>query len=245
MNEDARVLRLLGPKKSLRELAQEAVRQAILDLRFRPGERLIERTLCSELGVSRTVVREVLRFLEAEGLIEISPNRGPVVATIKPADIDQIYELRSHLEGLAAAECARLAGPSDIAVLEDAIKELRTARTNEDPRLSLRAANRFYQQMFAISRKSVAWGVVEGLNLRINALRTMTITSAGRQKVALKEMERIFKAISTGDAKAARQAAIDHVEAAAAVARRLLAEEPASDPQAAAQPRKRKTGTAA
>jgi DNA-binding GntR family transcriptional regulator len=243
MNEEARVLRLLGPKKSLRELAQEAVRQAILDLRFRPGQRLFERTLCSELGVSRTVVREVLRFLEAEGLIEISPNRGPVVATIKPAEVDQIYELRSLLEGLAAAECARLAAPAGIAVLEDAIKELRTARRNEDPRLSLRAANKFYQHMFAISRKSVAWAVVEGLNLRINALRTMTITSAGRQKVALREMERIFKAISAGDVRAARLAAIDHVEAAAAVASRLLAEEAAADAQDASVSRKPRTGT--
>jgi GntR family transcriptional regulator, trigonelline degradation regulator len=243
MREEGRVLHLLGPKKSLRELAQEAVRQAILDLRFRPGERLIERTLCSELGVSRTVVREVLRFLEAEGLIEISPSRGPVVATIKPAEVDQIYELRSLLEGLAAAECARLASPVDIEVLEDAIQGLRTASTNADPRLSLRAANKFYQHLFAVSRKSVASAVVEGLNLRINALRTMTITSAGRQKVALKEMERIFTAISDGDAKAARLAAVDHVEAAAAVARRLLAEQAAAGAQGASVPRKHKTGT--
>lgn len=213
-----------------------AVRQAILDLRFRPGERLIERALCTELGVSRTVVREVLRFLEAEGLIEISPNRGPVVATIKPADVEQIYELRSVLEGLAAAECANLAEPADIETLEQAIKELRTASSNEDPRLSLRAANKFYQHMFATSRKSVASAVVEGLNVRINALRTMTITTPGRQKVALKEMEKIFKAIAAGEPKAARLAAVDHVEQAAAVARRLLATESSTEPLGSAVP---------
>ncbi|MFO1058148.1 MAG: GntR family transcriptional regulator [Dongiaceae bacterium] len=227
------MLRVLVPQKSLRELAHEAVRQAILDLRFRPGERLIERTLCAELGVSRTVVREVLRFLEAEGLIEVSPNRGPVVATIKPADVEQIYELRAMLEGLAAAECARLAGPEDVARLEQAIGELRTATSTDDPRLSLRAANRFYAAMFATSRKSVAWSVGEGLNLRINALRTMTITSPGRQKVAQREMEKMFKAIAAGDARAARAAAVEHVERAAAVARRLLAEQAAAGDGAA------------
>ncbi|HXP74718.1 MAG TPA: GntR family transcriptional regulator [Stellaceae bacterium] len=229
MAEKARVLRLLGPQKSLRDQAQEAVRRAILELRFRPGERLVERTLCAELGVSRTVVREVLRFLEAEGLIEISRNRGPVVATIKPADVEQIYELRSLLEGSAAAASARLADAADVALLERAIHELREASAKGDPRLSMRAANKFYQQMFAISRKSVAWSVVEALNLRINALRTMTVTTPGRQRIALREMERMFRAIASGDAKAARAAAVEHVEEAAAVARRLLSEQSAAE----------------
>lgn len=223
--EEGAVLRAVRPAKSLRELAQEAVREAILDLKFRPGDRLVERTLCTQLGVSRTVVREVLRFLEAEGLIEISPQRGPVVATIKPADVEQIYELRSVLEGLAAAECAKRAGDADLAILEQAMKELRTASTNRDPKMSLRAANNFFQHMFTISGKSVAWSVVESLNLRINALRTMTITTPGRQRVSLREMEVIYQAIVDGDAEKARAGAIDHVEQAAAVARRLLSEE--------------------
>ncbi|HYB10225.1 MAG TPA: GntR family transcriptional regulator [Alphaproteobacteria bacterium] len=229
MGEQGRVLRLLEPQKSLRELAQEAVRQAILELRFRPGERLIERTLCAELGVSRTVVREVLRFLEAEGLIEIPPNRGPVVATIKPAEVEQIYELRSMLEGLAAAECAKLAAAPDIETLGQAIKELRTACTKRDPRMSMRATDKFYRQMFATSQKSVSWSVCESLNLRVNALRMMTITTPDRQRISLREMERIFRAIANGDGKAARAAAIDHVEQAAAVARRVLSEGGASE----------------
>ena len=229
MREKGRVLRLLAPQKSLSELAQEAVRQAILELKFRPGERLIERTLCAELGVSRTVVREVLRFLEAEGLIEISPNRGPVVATIKPADVEQIYELRGMLEGLAAAECAKLAQRPDIETLGQAIKELRTASTSKDARMSMRATDKFYRQMFATSRKSVAWSVCESLNLRINALRMMTITTRDRQRISLREKEWIFRAVVARDGKAAQAAAIEHVERAAAVARRVLSEPTASE----------------
>lgn len=236
MTEKRRVLRLLAPQKSLRAQAQEAVRRAILELRFQPGQRLVERTLGAELGVSRTVVREVLRFLEAEGLIEISRNRGPVVATIKPDDVEQIYELRGLLEGSAAAACARLAETADIAELERAMRDLREASAKDDPRLSIRATNKFYERMFATSRKSVAWSVVETLNLRINALRTMTTRTPGRQQVALREMEKIFRAIGAGDAKTARAAAIEHVEAAGAVARQLLAEQPPADrPGAAAR----------
>ena len=61
---------------TLRELALEKMRTAILEAHFQPGERLVERSLCEGLGVSRTVVREVLRHLEAEGLVDSIPNQG-------------------------------------------------------------------------------------------------------------------------------------------------------------------------
>ena len=62
------------PAKTLRQLALEKMREAILTMKFRPGERLVERALCERLGVSRSVVREVLRHLESEGLVETIPN---------------------------------------------------------------------------------------------------------------------------------------------------------------------------
>jgi DNA-binding GntR family transcriptional regulator len=214
-------LRIERPKKNLRELVQSAMREAILDLRFEPGERLVERNLCAQLGVSRTVVREVLRFLEAEGLVEATLN-GPVVARIKPEEAEQIYEIRAVLEGMAAGACAKLITPEDLLELGRAMNDLTLARDAADPQLSLKATNRFYQRVFAVSQKSVAWNVVEGLNVRINALRSMTIRTPERQAIAVAEMQRIYDAIARHDAEAARAAAIDHVEAAAGTARRLL-----------------------
>ncbi|HEV3431849.1 MAG TPA: GntR family transcriptional regulator, partial [Paraburkholderia sp.] len=73
-------LRVERPTATLRELTLQKMRQAILDAHFAPGERLVERTLCEELGVSRSVVREVLRHLEAEGIVDTLPNQGPIVA---------------------------------------------------------------------------------------------------------------------------------------------------------------------
>jgi DNA-binding GntR family transcriptional regulator len=214
-------LRVERPKKNLRELAQDTMREAILDLRFVPGERLVERNLCTQLGVSRTVVREVLRFLEAEGLVENTPT-GPAVARIKPEEAGQIYEIRAVLEGMAAGACAERIKPEDLRVLQLAMDELIAARDASDPLLSLKATGRFYQRVFAVSEKSVAWNVVEGLNVRINALRSMTIRTPERQAIAVAEMQRIFDAIARHDAEAARIAAIEHVEAAAATAKRVL-----------------------
>uniref|UniRef100_UPI0035161B75 GntR family transcriptional regulator n=1 Tax=Cognatishimia sp. TaxID=2211648 RepID=UPI0035161B75 len=69
---------------------------------FQPGQRLVERPLCDQLGVSRTVIRETMRYLEAEGLVDILPGRGPIVAKISREDARQIYDIRRMLETSAA-----------------------------------------------------------------------------------------------------------------------------------------------
>ena len=99
--EDA--LRIDRSAKTLRELAVERLRDAILDGQFRPGDRLVERVLCERLGVSRTVVREALRHLETEGLVDVVPQQGPAVARLDAGQATQIYEIRAMLEALAAA----------------------------------------------------------------------------------------------------------------------------------------------
>src|SRR6476661_6411138 len=97
---------------TLRELTLEKMRGAILNLIFQPGDRLIERELCDRLGVGRTIVREVLRHLEAEGLVQNLPHRGPTVSIPTVHECRQIYELRAVLEGMAAKACAELKSPA-------------------------------------------------------------------------------------------------------------------------------------
>lgn len=97
MHESFPSLKVERRTTTLRELVLEKMRTAILDARFLPGDRLVERTLCEELGVSRTVVREVLRHLEAEGLVDTVPNQGPIVAVLDLDRAAEIYEIRSLL----------------------------------------------------------------------------------------------------------------------------------------------------
>lgn len=215
-------LRIDRPKKSLRELAQDAVRQAILELQFVPGERLVERTLCERLGVSRTVVREVLRYLEAEGLVEVSPHKGPIVARLRPDEAEQIYELRALLEGIAAAACAKMAKAQDLAEMETAALEIERASTTQDPVLSLRATSTFYESMFRTAGKTIAFEIVKSFHLRINALRALTITSEGRQSSAAQEIRTLYEAIASGNSELAAKVSARHVENAAEVARAIL-----------------------
>src|ERR1700754_1706867 len=91
----------------LRHSVTESIRNAILLGRFSPGHRLPERELCEMIGVSRTLVREALRQLESEGLIQLIPHRGPIVARVSLAQAEQIYQVRCELEGLLAGLFAR------------------------------------------------------------------------------------------------------------------------------------------
>ena len=206
--------------KSLRQLALEKLRGAILELRFRPGERLVERTLCARLGVSRSVVREVLRHLEAEGLVVSIPGHGPAVANPDPAQIGQIYELRSILEGMAARHCAERAGPAERAALRAALARVKDGYAMADPGAVLRATTEFYETMFRAAGRTVAWDVVMGRNGRITHLRATTIATEGRDRDGVAEMERIHEAIAARDPAAAEAASIAHVRSAMGLALR-------------------------
>lgn len=83
----------------LREQVLELLRADILAAEFAPGQRLVESRLCERFEVSRTVIREVLRQLESEGLVALVPHRGPVVAELTRADAKALYEVRGALEG--------------------------------------------------------------------------------------------------------------------------------------------------
>ena len=90
------------------------IREAIVDGRLRPGQRLKEEELARELGISRTPVREALLMLQAEGLVDATPNRGATVRTYTAEDLDDLYQLRALLEGHATRRAA--SGLSDEAI---------------------------------------------------------------------------------------------------------------------------------
>src|ERR1700733_2859126 len=87
----------------LRRRVEDALRQAIISGQFAPGDRLRERDLIELLKVSRTSLREALRQIEAEGLVALEPNRGPVVTTVTYEEVEEIYEVRSVLEAQACS----------------------------------------------------------------------------------------------------------------------------------------------
>jgi DNA-binding GntR family transcriptional regulator len=214
------------PDKTLRELALAKMRDAILEAHFKPGERLVERDLCEQLGVSRTVVREVLRHLESEGLVATVGTRGPVVAETTPEQAMQIYEIRGALEGMAAKACALQNDPAIADRLQEMLDRIVSAYARGRMDQVLEATTQFYRYLFEGAGQDIAWGIVKSLTARINRLRSMTIRTPGRGQDGPRQMQLVIDAIKSGDGSAAFRAAQEHVTIASRIARSLLSEKP-------------------
>jgi len=209
------LLRVAAP---LRQELINQIRSSILVFEYRPGSRLVERTLCDRYGVSRTVVREALRQLEAEGLVTIVPNRGPVVAVLSHADAVALFEVRGDLEALAARLFATRATQEERRRLEQSVEEVAAAFAAGDLQVALTAKDSFYEALFAGAHNEIMTGILLGLHARVQLLRGVSLRATGRQPETLKEIRRICELAVAGNAEEAAAAAAFHVEQAASVA---------------------------
>ena len=208
---------------TLRDMVQERMREAIIEGHFSPGERLVERPLCDQLGVSRTVIRETIRYLEAEGLVEIIPNKGPIAAQMNWRDAKQIYEIRKQLETSAAVACAQSHSKAMKQKLKSALDTLRHAY-KEDQATLFRATTEFYQIIFEEAEHHIALEIVQRLNGRISRLRVMTLSTQDRFKSGFAHMKAISEAILLNDPIAAEKAIEAHITDASQIAERLLSD---------------------
>ena len=198
------------------------LRDAIVTGYFKPGERLVEATLCELMNVSRTSVREALRRLEAERLIVIVPNRGPSVAEISWEDAEQIYQVRALLEGEAAAMFAARATPIDIKKMRKALDAFAEAAADNDAIGRLNATGQFYDVLLAGCGNRIIREILDGLVARINFLRARSMSRPDRARYSLSEMRRILSAIQKKDTELARKAAVHHVIEACLAAREVF-----------------------
>ncbi len=208
--------------QSVHQQAAERLRAAILAGVFGPGDRLIEADLCRRLGISRPSLREVLRSLEAEGLIVIVPNRGPQIPVLTWAQAEEIYRVRALLEGEAAALAAKHASEVDRQTMRASLAAFERAVQKGDPSTRLSATADFYRAMLHGSGNALIEELLQRLVARINFLRAQSMSRAGRAKFSAKEMRAIFLAITKGDSRAARRAAQHHVKNAESAAREIL-----------------------
>ncbi|MHA6615804.1 GntR family transcriptional regulator [Pseudonocardia sp. DLS-67] len=198
------------------------LRDAIVGAEYAPGERLTERVLCERFEVSRTVVREALRQLESEGLVEMVPQRGPVVATVSAADAVSLYEVREVLEALAGRAFAERATAAQKATLQRRLKSFEAALDRGDLRAVLAAKEGFYDALLDGAGNPVARATLRGIHARTSMLRGMTLQAPGRSDHTRRELRAITRAATSGDPAAAWAACEEHVRSAAVVAMEQL-----------------------
>ncbi len=210
-------LRVVQRPAPLRQKVVDVLRGAIVEGRYRPGDRLVERDLCEATGVSRTLVREALRQLEAESLVTVIPNKGPVVSTIAPPEAREIYQVRAVLEALACKLAARNGSAERKRQLQEQFRLFAAACMADDAAEAVRAKASCYAVLFDCSGNEVLKSQLELVFARTSLLRARTLAMPGRLHNSRKEIGEIVKAIEEGDGERAWEASIRHVEAAAAV----------------------------
>lgn len=201
----------------LRRQVADILRDAITNGLFEPGGRMTERSLCESLDVSRSTVRESLRQLEAEGLVCIYPNRGPVVAELDDSEAREIYEIRSKLQALASASCARRRSPQLLAGLETALAEMRrAAETGDFPALQA-ARTEFYNWIFDGSGNRQLAILLKQFRARMTLMRGLGGLRRERMQEAVRGASEILAAVAAGDEAAAAEASEAHIGRAAAL----------------------------
>jgi GntR family transcriptional regulator, trigonelline degradation regulator len=200
----------------LREQVSDLLRKEIVEMRLRPGQRLVERELIERIGVSRTTIREAIRHLAAEGLVTTIPQKGAIVASPSWKEAAEVYEVRALLEGAAAREFAERASENQLKALHRALRLVE--RRAEDPRGLLHAKGHFYEVFFDGSGNATIRQIIEGLQARVAVLRAASLQVDGRAAQSVVEIRAIVEAIERRDPAAASDAAAFHVRQAARAA---------------------------
>jgi DNA-binding GntR family transcriptional regulator len=222
-------LRVTRNQPTLREIVVDKLRQAIMTFQLLPGDRLVERDLCERLGVSRTSVREALRQLEAEGLVDHSG--GPRVAVITLEDARDIYELRCMLESTVVQLFTQKATRRQMAELERAWEILKETLREGDTHEIVEAVSDFYGVLYEGAGNRIAGQILSQLQARVNYLRATSVSQKARSLDSFREMTRIVEAIKARDPVAAHEACVAHIQAAAKVALAVLADKEGQSPE--------------
>ncbi|WP_254070342.1 GntR family transcriptional regulator [Acidisphaera sp. L21] len=208
--------------QSTRRQVEEAVRAAVVGGRFAPGQHLPDRVLCEEFGASRSVIREAVRLLEAEGLVNVLPNRGTFVAFLTAAEATQIYEVRGVLEALAGEGCAIRATDAERASLRDIYERIAKVDENAGQGVLLGLKQEFYDALLRGCHNPLVARMLDQVLNRNTQLRAMSMSEPGRLKHTVAELRRVVEAIEQRDPEGAWDACRIHVRRASTIALRIL-----------------------
>lgn len=214
-------------RETIRARAEATLRDAITNGRFAAGERLVERELCEALQVSRGSLREALRGLAVEGLVDIVSHRGPTVARISAEQAREIYLVRGALEGLAARTLADRPNPEALERMALALDKLRDVQHGAgDPATLLPVKAEFYRALFDGAGNATLAEMMDKLLARISVLRRTSFSRPDRLSQSICEISEIVESIRSRDPDRAERACRFHVEQACRAALPLLPSSP-------------------
>lgn len=194
----------------LRQQVVKLIREDILEENLVPGQRLVENALCDAYGVSRTVVREALRQLESEYLIEVVPNLGPIVRVLTEDEIKAIYVVRAALEGLAGKLFALHATNEQCKKLIKLQHRLDKEYRNGDIESREAIKSEFYQQLTEGAGNPILAENLRGMHARIAIFRRYAFVDDSRIEPSIEELETIIQSAAAKRDPEAAAAACEH-----------------------------------
>lgn len=198
----------------LRVQAYNVLREAILTGRLPPGEHLAEEKVCSELGVSRSPLREALRRLEAEGLVSILPRRGAIVTQLTRRDLADLFAVRKSLEALAASLAAGSITEEELTALDETCEAMEQSIALQDMPSVASLNSHLHEVMVGASRNKWLGTFLASLGDHIRRVYSSSIQNADRARQSVAEHRALIAALRKGDAETAERLARQHVERA-------------------------------
>ena len=200
--------------KSLEEQVFNSLEEEILTGKLKRGDTLAEISLSKRLGVSRTPLRAALHRLAEEGLIEITPNRSPVVIGVGKEELVDIYKIRMRLEGLASREAAQKISKEDIKRLRDSVELSEFYIGKQDTEHLKELDSEFHNIIYKASGNRLLFKTLSELHRNIHIYRKLSLTVPERLEKSVEEHKEILNAIERGDADTADALTFRHIEAA-------------------------------
>ncbi len=209
--EDIDLRKEMAEMYSLRGRVFNKIRENILSGVYQENEELKENTLATELGVSRTPVREALRQLELEGLVTIIPNKGASVTGITSKDMHDIYMIRSYLEGLCARWACEHITEEQIEALEEVLylSDFHAERKHSEQLVEL--DNKFHDMIYKASGSKILNHVLSDFHHYVERIRKITLSQPNRASQSAKEHAAILGAIKERDGDLAERLAHEHI----------------------------------
>ncbi len=196
---------------SLADQIFEKLEQDILSGKYNRGEILTEMKLSEELGVSRTPIREALRRLSQERIIE-EVSKGSRVLGISPEDLEDIFQIRLQIEGMCAAETAKNITDEQLSELREVVEmqEFYISKDNVD---NIRTMDsRFHELLYKFSGSNIFYDILYQLHHKTHKYRRAAVADHSSAEDSLKEHREIFEAIASHDGKLAQKVTIKHIE---------------------------------
>jgi DNA-binding GntR family transcriptional regulator len=191
-----------------REKVVKFIKNAIIQGKFSPNERIVEARLCRDLGVGRSVVRDALRYLEQGGFLRIVKHKGATVKELSQTEIMQNYDIMGVLEGLALRIAVPMMTDKDREEIEKIIREL---EDNIGDKFKLFNCNyKFHKLLASLSRNDRLISLLDTIYAQTRRSTLQSFYNQEQIEVTIREHRKIFEAIRKGDARGAENLIRDH-----------------------------------